>query len=119
MAGCSKDIASSTTTLRASFSTGASALSDGHDYDTESEDENDQERRAVVSLLDRLKAVSAADIARSRKTKRNEPAKGNAKVPCYLTQERVFSLLKASFGEPQDMALQDYVEASMLQYNKR
>ena len=56
-----------------SFSAGASALSDGHDYDTESEDENDQERRAVVSLL---KAVSAADIARSRKTKRNEPPHG-------------------------------------------
>ena len=31
----------------------------------------------------------------------------------------VFSLLKAAFGEQQDMALQDYIEASiMLQYKK-
>ena len=52
MACCSKDLAGSTTSD--SFSAGASALSDGHDYDTESEEENDQERRTVVSLLDRL-----------------------------------------------------------------
>ena len=33
--------------------------------------------------------------------------------------ERVFSLLKNSFNERQDLALQDYLEASlMLQYNR-
>ena len=38
--------------------------------------------------------------------------------PSSAAAERVFSLLKASFG--QDMALQDYIEASiMLQYSKR
>ena len=39
-------------------------------YHTESEEEKDQERRTVVSLLDRLKSASAADIARPRKTKK-------------------------------------------------
>ena len=40
--------------------------------------------------------------------------------PSSAAAERVFSLLKASFGEQQDMSLQDYIEASiMLQYNKR
>ena len=40
--------------------------------------------------------------------------------PSSAAAERVFSLLKSSFGEQQDMALQDYIEASiMLQYNKR
>ena len=34
--------------------------------------------------------------------------------------ERVFSLLNNSFGDQQDNALQDYVEASLvLQFNKR
>ena len=34
--------------------------------------------------------------------------------------ERAFSILKASFSDRQDGALQDYLEASlMLQYNKR
>ena len=38
--------------------------------------------------------------------------------PSSAAAERVFSLLKTSFG--QDMALQDYIEASiMLQYSKR
>ena len=62
MAGCSKDLAGTTTSD--SFSAGASTLSDDHDYDTESEEEKDQERSTVVSLLDRLKSASAADIAR-------------------------------------------------------
>ena len=40
--------------------------------------------------------------------------------PSSAASERVFSLLKNSFGDQQDNALQDYVEASlMLQYNKR
>ena len=69
MAGCSKDFSSSTASD--SFSAGTNAFSDGHDYDTESEEERDQER-TVVSLLDGLKSASAADIARLRKTKRNE-----------------------------------------------
>ncbi len=38
--------------------------------------------------------------------------------PSSAASERVFSILKASFEEQQDSALQDYVEASlMLQYN--
>ena len=38
--------------------------------------------------------------------------------PSSAASERVFSLLKASFGEQQDNSLQDYIEASlMLQYN--
>ena len=38
--------------------------------------------------------------------------------PSSAASERVFSLLKASFGEQQDGTLQDYVETSlMLQYN--
>ena len=32
--------------------------------------------------------------------------------PSSAASERVFSLLKASFGEQQDSALQDYIEAS-------
>ena len=40
--------------------------------------------------------------------------------PSSAAAERVFFLLKASFGEQQDSCLQDYVEASlMLQFNKR
>lgn len=40
--------------------------------------------------------------------------------PSSAAVERAFSLLKASFGEQQDSALQDYVEASLLlQFNKR
>ena len=40
--------------------------------------------------------------------------------PSSAAAERVFSLLKASFGDQQDSSLQDYVETSlMLQYNKR
>ena len=40
--------------------------------------------------------------------------------PSSAAAERVFSLLKASFGEQLEASLQDYVEASlMLQFNKR
>ena len=40
--------------------------------------------------------------------------------PSSAAAERVFSLLKASFGEQQDSSLQDYVQTSlMLQYKKR
>jgi hypothetical protein len=40
--------------------------------------------------------------------------------PSSAAAERVFSLLNSSFGERQDNALKDYIEASlMLQYNKR
>lgn len=39
--------------------------------------------------------------------------------PSSAAAERVFSLLKCSFGEQQDNSLQDYIEASlMLQFNK-
>ena len=39
--------------------------------------------------------------------------------PSSAASERVFSLLKQSFGEQQTLSLQDYIEASlMLQYNK-
>lgn len=39
--------------------------------------------------------------------------------PSSAAAERVFSLLKASFGPQQDSALNDYIETSlMLQYNK-
>ena len=38
--------------------------------------------------------------------------------PSSGASERVFSLLKNSFGDRQNSALQDYIEASlMLQYN--
>ena len=53
---CSKDVAS--TSDSCSFSAGASTLSDGRDSDIDSEEGKDQERRRVVSLLDRLKAPS-------------------------------------------------------------
>ena len=40
--------------------------------------------------------------------------------PSSAAAERVFSILKSSFGPQQDHSLQDYVESSlMLQYNKR
>ena len=40
--------------------------------------------------------------------------------PSSAAAERVFSLLKASFGDQQESCLQDYVQTSlMLQYNKR
>ena len=40
--------------------------------------------------------------------------------PSSAAAERVFSPLKASFGDQQDSCLQDYVQASlMMQYNKR
>ncbi len=40
--------------------------------------------------------------------------------PASGAAERVFSLLNSSFGERQEMALEDYIEASiMLQYNNR
>ncbi len=44
----------------------------------------------------------------------------NTPIPSSVAAERVFSVLKASFNESQDHALQDYLESSlMLQYNKR
>ena len=40
--------------------------------------------------------------------------------PSSAAAERAFSLLKASFNEQQDSALEDYIETSlMLQYNGR
>ena len=40
--------------------------------------------------------------------------------PSSAAAERVFSLLSCSFGPQQDLALQDYIECSlMLKYNKR
>lgn len=40
--------------------------------------------------------------------------------PSSAAAERVFSLLKSTFGEQQDNSLQDYIEASlMLRYNKQ
>ena len=40
--------------------------------------------------------------------------------PSSAAAERVFSLLKSTFGPQQDLSLQDYIECSlMLQYNKR
>ena len=40
--------------------------------------------------------------------------------PSSGSAERVFSLLKSSFGDQQDHSLKDYIETSlMLQYNKR
>lgn len=40
--------------------------------------------------------------------------------PSSAASERVFSILKASFGDQQDSILQDYIEASqILQYNKQ
>ena len=40
--------------------------------------------------------------------------------PSSAAAERVFSILKSSFGPQQDHSLQDYVQSSlMLQYNKR
>ena len=40
--------------------------------------------------------------------------------PSSAAAERVFSLLKASFSDQQQLALNDYVETSiMFQYNKR
>ena len=39
--------------------------------------------------------------------------------PSSAAVQRVFSILKASFGHLQDNSLQDYIESSlMLQYNK-
>ena len=40
--------------------------------------------------------------------------------PSSAAAERVFSLLKCSFGDHQDSSLQDYIETSlMLQFNAR
>ena len=40
--------------------------------------------------------------------------------PSSSSVERVFSLLKSTFGDQQDQSLQDYIQASlMLQYNNR
>ena len=40
--------------------------------------------------------------------------------PTLVIAERVFSLLKGSFGDQQDSSLKDYIESSlMLQYYKR
>ena len=40
--------------------------------------------------------------------------------PSSAASERIFSLLRNSFGERQNSSLQDYIEASlMLQYNNR
>ena len=148
-------------------------VSDNTGFDSEldsttEESELDQEKRTVVSLLDRLKSPTSV---RPRKTKTNDPPGGKpsasereslkGELPAYLARvnslheefdpldwwknnssvlpywsiiakkvmliqpssaaaKRVFSLLKASFGEQQEACLQDYIEASlMLQYNKR
>ena len=76
--------------------------------ESESEHEELESYRSVVSLMDRLRTPMPADIARSRKVIKMTPP------------ERFFSLLKASFGDQQDSCLQDYVQASlMMQYKKR
>ena len=89
--------------------------------------------------LDGLKAELPAYLARAADTdqqfdilewwRRNAPdlPKWSAAAkrifliqPSSAASERVFSLLKNSFGAQQDNALKDYVEASlMLQFNKR
>ena len=43
--------------------------------------------REVVSLLDRLKSPSPADIARLRKTKTNEPPRGKRKCRGALVSD--------------------------------
>ena len=70
---CSKTLALlSGSTTPGDSATGTSTIS-GEDYDTDTESE---ETGTVVSLLDRLKSATAADIARPRKTKRNDPPRG-------------------------------------------
>ena len=68
---CSNALLSGSTTPSYS-ATGTSTIS-GEDYDTDTESE---ETGTVASLLDRLKSATAADIARPRKTKRNDPPRG-------------------------------------------
>ena len=70
---CSKTLALlSGSTTPGDSATGTSTIS-GEDYDTDTESE---ETGTVVSLLDRLKSATAADIARPRKRKRNDPPRG-------------------------------------------
>ena len=56
-----------------SYSATVTSTISGEDYDTDTESE---ETGTVASLLDWLKSATAADIARPRKTKRNDPPRG-------------------------------------------
>ena len=75
--------------MAASSSTGTSAPSsyscgsgmytptnDQSSSSSESGDDAQHEQREVVSLLDRLKKPAPAAIARSRKTRKNQPPRG-------------------------------------------
>ena len=58
--------------------------STGFDSDLDSateESELEQEKKTVVSLLDRLKCPTSANIARPRKTKTNDSPRGKPR-PC-------------------------------------
>ena len=72
---CSNTLAilSSSTTPGDSAAGTSSVSGEVYDTDTESEESGSG---TVVNLLDRLKSATAADIARPRKTKRNDPPRG-------------------------------------------
>ena len=83
------------------------------------EESHDQESNPVVSLLDRLKCPTSAEITWKLNTislPRWSAAVRRALLvqPSSAAAERVFSLLKLSFGDQQDNSLQDYIEASLM-----
>ena len=87
--------------------------------DLEVEESHDQESNPVVSLLDRLKCPTSAEITWKLNTislPRWSAAVRRALLvqPSSAAAERVFSLLKLSFGDQQDNSLQDYIEASLM-----
>ena len=82
---CSNALLSGSTTP--SYSATDTSTISGEDYDTDTESE---ETGTVASLLDRLKSATAADIARPRKTKQNDPPRGKKKMQrcCFVGPKR-------------------------------
>ena len=70
---------STDTSAPSSYSCGSGMYTPTNDQsssNSESDDDAQHEQREVVSLLDRLKKPAPAAIARSRKTRKNQPPRG-------------------------------------------
>ena len=120
---------SSSASISAAGSCSGSAV---QEYDSDDETSSTGEGREVVSLLDRLKSATPADIARSRKVRTNNPPRG--KRPCrgalesdpkrVTPSQRVKEFATQSFVVSRgnlfcSACQEDYVESSlMLQFNE-
>ena len=76
--------------------------------------------RPVANDVDVITSIAFLDDAALVVNLKNELPRYLTRADGIASSERVFSILTTSFGHLQDLALQDYIECSlMLQFNKR